>query len=146
MGFGRHRTGGGEMRKDERGGRSGSKPARLEILFATSLALLGAAGPPATTPPVPLPLAWCLERAQLTNPDLDIARTAVEAAEARVYPAGALPDPRFRYELSNVPTGDFDLDSTPLSGQQLGLSQRLPFPGLLGNPARGGAPGCGRIV
>ena len=39
----------------------------------------------------------------------------------------------FLYELSNVPTGDLDMDSTPLSGQQLGLRQRLPFPGLLGN-------------
>ncbi len=84
-------------------------------------------------PPDPLPLAWCLEHAEATNPDLDVARAVAEAAEARVYPAGALPDPRFRYELSNVPVSDLDLDSTPLSGQQLGLTQRLPFPGLLGS-------------
>ncbi|MFQ5416269.1 MAG: TolC family protein, partial [Myxococcota bacterium] len=102
-------------------------------MLGASLALLGAASPPPETPPDPLSLAWCLERAQVTNPDLDVARAAAQAAQARVYPAGALPDPRFRYGLSNVPTGDFDLDSTPLSGQQLGLSQRIPFPGLLGN-------------
>lgn len=108
-------------------------PLRFGILFSASLALLGAASPPPEEPPDPLSLAWCLERAQVTNPDLEVARTAAEAAEARVYPAGALPDPRFRYELSNVPTGDLDLDSTPLSGQQLGLSQHFPFPGLLGN-------------
>ena len=75
----------------------------------------------------------CLARAFPTNPDLDVARTSAEAAGERVYPAGALPDPRFRYELSNVPSGDLDLDSTPLSGQQLGLNQHLPFPGLLGS-------------
>lgn len=95
--------------------------------------LLGPGIAGAETLPSPLPLAWCLERAEASNPDLDIARAASHAAEARVYPAGALADPRFRYELSNVPIGDLDLDSTPLSGQQLGLSQRLPFPGLLGN-------------
>ncbi|MBW2313827.1 MAG: TolC family protein [Deltaproteobacteria bacterium] len=107
--------------------------SRLGVLLGASLALLGAASPPPETLPDPLSLAWCLERAEVTNPDLDVARSTAEAAEARVYPAGALPDPRFRYELSNVPTGDLDLDSTPLSGQQLGLAQRLPFPGLLGN-------------
>ncbi len=102
-------------------------------LNTTSDVLTPATGTEDEAPPSPLPLRWCLDRAQITNPDLDVARTVAQAAAARVYPAGALPDPRFRYELSNVPTGDFDLDSTPLSGQQLGLSQYLPFPGLLGN-------------
>lgn len=120
-------------RGDERGYAWETEPARIGILLAASLALLGVASPAPEILPDPLPLGWCLERAEVANPDLDVARTATEAGEARVYPAGALPDPRFRYELSNLPTGDFDLDSTPLSGQQLGLNQRLPFPGLLGN-------------
>jgi outer membrane protein TolC len=110
--------------------------ARLVTLLGVALALLGAAESPPASPPDPLSLAWCLERAELANPTLDIARSSAEAAETRVYPAGALPDPRFRYELSNVPTGDLDLDSTPLSGQQLGLSQLFPFPGLLGSQRR----------
>jgi cobalt-zinc-cadmium efflux system outer membrane protein len=118
-------------------GRSGAglaaECARTWIVVGTSLTLLGAASSAPELPPDPLTLAWCLERAEATNPDLDVARATTEAAESRVYPAGALPDPRFRYELSNVPTGDLDLDSTPLSGQQLGLSQRLPFPGFLGS-------------
>lgn len=113
--------------------RQAALPARLALLFAASLALLGATPTSSGTPPDPLSLAWCLERAEITNPDLDVARASAQAADARVYPAGALPDPRFRYEISNVPTGNFDLDSTPLSGQQLGLNQRFPFPGLLGN-------------
>ncbi len=110
------------------------RPARASwwMPLAASLLLLGAADGTFETPPDPLPLSWCLERARTTNPSLDIARSAAEAASTRVYPAGALPDPRFRYELSNIPTGDWDLDSTPLSGQQLGLNQHLPFPGLLG--------------
>ena len=66
-----------------------------------------------------------------------------------MYPAGSLSDPRFRYELSNVPIGDFDLDSTPLSGQQLGLSQRFPFPGLLASrreAARSAASASGELL
>jgi cobalt-zinc-cadmium efflux system outer membrane protein len=109
------------------------------LLLGATVGLLGAAGAEPETagvepeaPPEPLPLAWCLERARAANPMLDSARASLEAAEQRVYPAGALPDPRFRYELSNVPIGSFDLESTPLSGHQLGLSQQLPFPGLLG--------------
>lgn len=104
---------------------------RLWLLCGLGLSLLGMSGVPAETPPDPLPLAWCLERAEDASPDLEVARMNVKAAEQRVYPAGALPDPRFRYDLSNVPTDDFDLRSTPLSGQQFGLSQKLPFPGIL---------------
>lgn len=106
---------------------------RAGLLALLTILLLSPASDSRAEVPSPLSLTWCLERAHSTNPDLEIARTSAEAAEARVYPAGSLPDPRFRYELSNIPTGDFDLDSTPLSGQQLGLSQRFPFPGLLGN-------------
>lgn len=119
------------------------------ILCVSSLTLLAGTTPSSEEPPDPLPLAWCLERARVANPDLAIARAAAEAAEAteaQVYPAGALPDPRFRYELSNVPTGDLDLDSTPLSGHQLGLSQQLPFPGLLGRQREAARAAAGPVV
>ena len=101
------------------------------LLGGAVLCLLGASGACAQTPPDPLPLAWCLERAEAANPDLDLVRTAAAAASERIYPAGALPDPRVRYELSNVPTSELNLGSTPLSGQLFGLSMHLPFPGLL---------------
>ena len=121
----------------ERGGPvAAAEGAQRWVVLCATLATLGTSVAAAEAPPAPLPLDWCLARAELANPALEIARTSVEAAEERVYPAGALPDPRFRYELSNVPTGDLDLDSTPLSGQQLGLSQRLPFPGVLGGSRR----------
>lgn len=81
--------------------------------------------------PSPLSLAWCLERARKDNPSLAARIAAAEAASHRVRPAGALDDPRFAYDASNIPVGDFDFDSTPLSGHQLGLRQKLPFPGLL---------------
>jgi cobalt-zinc-cadmium efflux system outer membrane protein len=81
--------------------------------------------------PQELTLAWCLERAVDANPTLARARALAEASAHRAGAAGALDDPRFAYEASNLPIGDFDFESTPLSGHQLGLRQKIPFPGLL---------------
>jgi outer membrane protein TolC len=81
--------------------------------------------------PTPLPLAWCSERAARLNPDIQESAAMADAARERVDPAGAFEDPRLAYEASNIPVGDFDMDSTPLSGHQLGLKQKLPLPGLL---------------
>lgn len=113
--------------------RRSSGSAQRWLLALAGLALLGASATPTGPLPDPLPLDWCLSRAAAANPDLDVARLSAEAAQERIHVQGAFPDPRFRYELSNVPIGAFDLGSTPLSGHQLGLSQPLPFPGLLGN-------------
>ena len=104
---------------------------RLAASVGAGCVLLAALSVHAQAPPNPLPLGWCLQRAEAANPDLDVARAAAEAANERIYPAGALPDPRIRYELSNAPIGDLDLGSTPQSGQGFGLNIRLPFPGLL---------------
>lgn len=95
------------------------------------LALLVCAGSAHAAPPSPLPLAWCLERALQSNPEIAAERATSEAARTRVGPAGSLDDPRLSYDISNVPRDDRNLRSTPLSGQQFGLRQKLPFPGLL---------------
>jgi len=88
-------------------------------------------------PPVPLPLAWCLERAEANNATLAMDEALAEAAQHRIRPAGSLEDPRLRTDLVNLPLGDGDLHSSPMSGLQFGLAQKLPFPGLLA--AREGA-------
>jgi outer membrane protein TolC len=88
---------------------------------------------PSPEVPEPVTLAWCLQRARQANPGLERVAAIASAARQRIAPAGALEDPRFAYEASNIPTGDFDFSSTPLSGHQLGLRQKLPFPGLLSN-------------
>lgn len=100
--------------------------AAVPLAAAQSAAL---ALPPA---PEPLSLAWCLDRAAIANPETAELKAVAEAAEDRIVPAGALEDPEFRFEASNLPLGAFDFDSTPLSGLQFGLMQGLPFPGLLG--------------
>jgi outer membrane protein TolC len=94
-----------------------------------------AGGGEAPAIPEPLPLAWCLERAADASPALAAETHAAEAARARVRPAGALEDPRFQYEASNIPVGRWDFSSTPLSGHQLWLRQKLPFPGRLAKRA-----------
>lgn len=95
-----------------------------------------------TALPNPLPLSWCLERARSANPRLEEMAALASAARHRVDFAGRLEDPRFAYEASNIPTGRFDFDSTPLSGHQLGLRQKLPFPGLLSNRERAAERGA----
>jgi outer membrane protein TolC len=101
--------------------------------------LAGAAGDGPERPPDPLSLEWCLERASESNPDIAVDDAASRAAQYRINPAGSLDDPRFGYQLVNIPRTERDLDSTPMSGQQLGLSQKLPFPGLLDSRERAAA-------
>ncbi|HEX9813498.1 MAG TPA: TolC family protein, partial [Myxococcota bacterium] len=96
--------------------------------------------------PDPLPLDWCLERARHSNPSIAADEAAAAAAAHRVSPAGDLEDPRFSYEAANIPVGNFDFNSTPMSGNQLSLMQKFPFPGVLSNrekAARAGAAAAG---
>jgi outer membrane protein TolC len=93
--------------------------------------------------PEPLTLAWCLERAQQANPTLERDQAIAAAASHRVGPSGAFEDPRFSYEASNLPIEDFDFNSTPLSGHQIGLRQKFPFPGVLSNRERAAAHEAG---
>jgi outer membrane protein TolC len=83
--------------------------------------------------PAPLGLEWCLARARSSNPKLASAVAYADAARYRIDSSGTFEDPRFSYQASNIPTGDFDFGSTPLSGHQFGLRQKLPVPGLLAN-------------
>lgn len=109
-------------------------PRKLAVLVLITASLGGAAaGSAEEIPPIPSPLSleWCLESALERSPELAAEAAASSAARHRVVPAGSLDDPRFSYQLVNVPRDDLDLGATPMSGQQLGLAQRLPFPGLL---------------
>jgi len=108
------------------------------LALGLSAALLSTAAIAGTTvPEIPdvLTLDWSLARARAANPDLERARAQAEAAGHRVRPAGSLEDPRFAYEASNIPVSQWNFSSTPMSGQQLGLRQKLPFPGLLSSRA-----------
>jgi outer membrane protein TolC len=97
---------------------------------------------PAATIPDPLPLDWCLAKANESNPDIAAEAAGAEAASHRIRPAGSLEDPRLGYAAVNLPVGEWNFDSTPMSGNQFDLRQKLPFPGLLSSrkaAARAGA-------
>lgn len=63
------------------------------------------------------------------NADLSVLRERLAVFETRIPQAGALDDPTVRFEVSNLPLSSLDLSSTPMSGNQLTLSQKLPLPG-----------------
>ncbi len=72
-----------------------------------------------------------IDSALAKNLGLKVLAHQLAAFEARVPQAGALEDPMLGLDLRNVPTSSLDFDSTPMSGKQLMVSQRIPLPGVL---------------
>jgi outer membrane protein TolC len=63
------------------------------------------------------------------NSALLAAEKMAEAERAKAGATGYWPDPSFSVALSNLPSEEMVLDRTPMSGIQLNLSQKIPFPG-----------------
>ncbi len=76
-----------------------------------------------------LDLDALIQEALKNNPNLSVLRARLAAFESKIPQAGALEDPSFRFEVSNVPLSDFNLSSTPMSGNQFVLSQKFSLPG-----------------
>ena len=76
-----------------------------------------------------LDLDGIIKEALEQNPGLSKLKHRWAAFEARVSQAGALMDPNVKFDLVHLPTNSFDLDSTPMSGRSLWVSQQFPFPG-----------------
>jgi len=66
------------------------------------------------------------------NPDLKAAELRYKAFEAKVPQAGSLPDPMLKAVASNLPIDSWSFDQSPMSGVELMLTQKIPFPGKLG--------------
>ncbi len=73
-----------------------------------------------------------IDAALAENPALMAARQQQAGAMHRIGPAGALADPTLSFAFSNYPVDSFESDVTPMTGNELQLAQRLPFPGKLG--------------
>lgn len=73
-----------------------------------------------------------IREALRSNPDLRSAKLRYEAFEAKVPQAGSLPDPVVKAVASNLPIGSWSFDQSPMSGVELMLTQKIPFPGKLG--------------
>jgi len=78
--------------------------------------------PASTAPSLEAMVAEALEK----SAELAALRGRIEAVEASVRPAGALPDPMAVVALSNVPVGGLELDRTPMTGVEVGLEQQVP--------------------
>ena len=66
------------------------------------------------------------------NPQLQSLVAKINASRAFIPQASAPDDPRLSFEASNIPVGDPSLSRTPMTGIQIYLRQKVPFPGKLG--------------
>lgn len=72
------------------------------------------------------------------NPALRAARARVDAAQARIAPAGALPDPMLMAGIQNLPVGKeaaaghgAAAGPDPMTMRMVGVGQTIPYPGKL---------------
>ncbi|HKT08699.1 MAG TPA: TolC family protein [Gemmatimonadaceae bacterium] len=88
------------------------------------------------------PIDSLVARALAVSPDIAAARQRVEAARARVGPAGARPDPMLMAGIENQPLGREATSVSPtgvtmgggpdpMTMRMIGVSQTIPFPGKL---------------
>jgi len=77
------------------------------------------------------PLDDLIAEALQNNPDLQAAEWRWKMNEHKVVPAQTLDDPRLSVSLSNYPVDSLASDETPMTGNEVQLSQTLPFPGKL---------------
>lgn len=103
-------------------------PTTLVVALVVAASGAAASTAPASTAPA-VDLEALIGEALAHNPRLQARQLHAQALAHRVAPAGALMDPMVRLDLSNVPTSDWDFASTPMSGRQLAVTQRLPWPG-----------------
>jgi len=77
-------------------------------------------------------LRQLIQLALKNNPGLRARTLLVESARARIPQVSALPDPLLSVSFMNVPINSFSFDQEPMSGKQVALMQKIPFPGKLG--------------
>jgi outer membrane protein TolC len=80
----------------------------------------------------PLSLPALIDEVMANNLDLAAMQHHVKAAQTLVSQAGALADPTLKIDFRNVPTSDFDFDSTPMSGREISITQQFPYWGKRG--------------
>ena len=79
----------------------------------------------------PAALAALLKLATSNNPALLAAREQIEVSASRLDQASALPDPQLSFSFLNYPEDNLSTDASPMTGNDIKLSQQFPFPGKL---------------
>ena len=66
------------------------------------------------------------------NPDLKAQHNRWKSIEKRISQAGSLPDPVLGLNVMNLPENSFNFNQEAMTGKQISLKQKIPFPGKLG--------------
>jgi outer membrane protein TolC len=77
-------------------------------------------------------LSSIIQKAIQANPELKALEAELSMNRAQIGPAGSLEDPMLGFEVMNVPPDSFRLNEMEMSGLQISLAQKLPYPGKLG--------------
>lgn len=70
-----------------------------------------------------------IAKALEANPELKALESEFTMSRAQIGPAGSLEDPMLGFEVMNVPTDSFRMSEFEMSGLQISLAQKLPYPG-----------------
>lgn len=70
-----------------------------------------------------------MQQAMAQNPELQALKAQWQMAAHRVTPAQALDDPQLSLALSNYPVDSLRDDWTAMTGKEIKVSQKFPFPG-----------------
>ncbi len=73
-----------------------------------------------------------IQQAQENNAELRAGFNRWKSAESRIGQAGAMPDPVLGLNLMNLPVDSYEFNQEPMTGKQISLMQKFPFPGKLG--------------
>jgi outer membrane protein TolC len=87
----------------------------------------------ATSPLQAATLDLLVQEALTNNPDLAAAKARWQQFAYKTPQAGSLQDPELSFTFSSYPVDSFSSSETPMTGNELRLAQKFPFPGKLEN-------------
>lgn len=102
---------------------------RWALLVLLLVSMVPSSGSAETVIAVTSPLPDLVAEALTGNPEIAAARSELEAARARIAPAGAFEDPMLEVGVVNAPLDSLSLRREDMTMKMLGLGQKLPFPG-----------------
>src|SRR5256885_9427009 len=88
--------------------------------------------PPTFAESPELVLKDLIEEGLQKNAALKAAKAEALSKEAEAGPKSSYEDPMLAFEAMNYPVDTFSNTETGMTGNQLSLTQRVPFPGKLG--------------
>lgn len=106
------------------------RPWKMLLIAIAIFALLSGTAFSAD-PQSPSTLDRIVREALENNEDLKAAKARWQMFERKILPAGSLEDPTVSLGLVNYPVDSFEDDVTPMTGKDIKISQKFPFPGTL---------------